>query len=277
MFIAKFFRRNAGIYPRFKIRIVCASFTGIFLVFFGEDDLLDMLHNYGFYLSCIGSIIIAILMSEFITQVSYHFDLRYPWRMAIKKRLLIQGILVFLSICLAVMLATFYFMVRDTSILVANYFKYDFTVVIFLVALVHAYYLILNLLKLKNSPLRRNLANNKPAPIPITGPEAPAVIFSDGKSNFVLKFGGEKVQWDKTLELTINELPNEHYFLISRSEIVHRAAISHYENHSSNILQLKLCLEFKERALMVAQRRSKDFKEWFERVGDLKGRPDEGD
>jgi len=265
MLSSKFFRTDGGVYPRFTIRLVGSMLIGILLVLFGEDHLWDMIQDYGFYIACAGSILIAISVSQIITSLSYYFDLRYPWRKALPVRLFIQGIVCMFSICLAVLLAAFYFMIRDTTIFVANYFKYDFIIIICLVVLLNACYLILNLLKLKNSTLRKNLSSNKPAPILITGPEAPAVIFSNGKYNFVLKFGGEKMQWDKTLELTISELPPEHFFLISRSEIVNRAAISHYENHSSNVLHLILCVEFKERRLMVAQRRSRDFKAWFER------------
>ena len=279
MALLKFIYRDESIYPNFRIRLLWCFFAGSFLVVFGEkDEFWEMIQNSGFYISIGGSVMIAIVVSEFIVCCNYYFDQYFPWRKDIINRMWLQGLVSGLSsIPLAVVLAAIYFKIRDTSLLNSGYFTYDFTVVICLVALINAYYLVLNLLQLKNAKLRTNRPNLLKPVVESTGANAPAFIFSEGKGNIVVQFDGKRFQWNKTLAETVTELPVETYFLVNRAEIVHWSAISSYEPFGSNTLKLIMKPEFAHLKVFVAQRRVKDFKEWFERVGDLKGRPDEGD
>lgn len=263
MFSNDFLPSGDHIYPRFIFRLACSICIGIFLVVFGEENLSEMLVNFGFYLSSLGSIFIAIVVSEFIIICNHYCDRNFPWRKAIRKRAMLQGAVWFMSICLAVVLASVYFKLRNSSIHYAGYFKYDFTVVICLVVIVNAYYLILNLFYLKNSPLRRNYSNRHIIVSLLPEPETPAFIFSEGKGNLALQFNGERIQWTKTLKDTIEELDDNLYFLINRSEIIHRNTISGYTPFGTG-LRLILKPAFSDLKLYVAQRRLTDFKKWFD-------------
>ncbi|WP_316831449.1 LytTR family transcriptional regulator DNA-binding domain-containing protein [Pedobacter aquatilis] len=260
------FRRYNKYYPPFYLRLIVCLAVGHFFVAYGEEDsLLQMFKEPGYYLSLAGSFIIALIVGEFINCCNVYFERPYvPGYLSLRRMLLVAGVCIFLSVLLAIGLATVYFYLRNTSITLAGYFTYDFAVVICFVVMVNAYYLIANLLAMKQV-YRRHLPNRKLPPVAADGPTAPAIIFSEGKGNMVMQFDGCRFGWTKTLAETIGELPADSYFMVNRSEIVHWAAISYYEAGESNTLRLIMIPAFLHLRITVAQRRVVDFKTWFER------------
>ena len=255
-----------AIYPGLFIRLSICLIIAHFLVSFGENpNFFELLRLPYYYSALAGSFMITIVLSEFIYWMHLYLERYFSWRTKTKARILLQMVCGFISSTfLAVILAMIYFTLNHISIYAAGYFKYDFTVVICFIGLVNSYYVIVSLFDLKVLASRKNYSNAKLSLTEQVKRETPAVIFSEGKHNYVLQHDGHKFNWDKTIKESIAYLPLQDYFLVKRSIILHRGIISHYRPGESNTLKLFMHAPFAETNYYVSQRNAVAFKRWFE-------------
>lgn len=256
-------------YPKIYYRLLFFLFAAHYVVSYGEpEDFFTLLQLPYYYYALLSSFVIALIVSEFLLGITRYLDKVKPWILSFRDRLWLQLLFGgFLTVVLAVLLATGYFYIRGKNIIEAGYFKYDFTLVVcFVVFLNLIYHIIAQMHGLR--PGKQHLpGNHKPAAVNHS-PTDVAAIYPVGQGYLAVLQNGESVIWGKTLGQSLNELPGDEYFLINRSDIVSRAIIAGFEQGDSR--RLKLILTFAlphNRSLIVSQRRVVAFKRWYTQAG----------
>lgn len=259
-------RQSAPVrYPGALFRFPIALIVAVFLVVYGEPEtLLEFLQLPFFYDSLWGSLFITLVISEYIYICTKWLDFRYSWLGAFKKRIGIQFLIcVIVPAALDYFLAGHYFGYHDKAVNMVEYLTYDFTVVVCFILLLNSYYLIVYLFKVRITEPKRKLPSLKPS-ASMTTSKTVAVIFAKDKASFAYAFDGEKMVWDKTLKESLNYLDATNYFLINRSEIIHRDSIESYTPGDSRTLKVVLTIPLKEESeFLVSQRRVVAFKRWY--------------
>ncbi|WP_293305632.1 LytTR family transcriptional regulator DNA-binding domain-containing protein [Pedobacter sp. UBA5917] len=168
------------------------------------------------------------------------------------------------TVLLAVLIAALYFRLRGTDIITAGYFRYDFTVVVGFVLLLNTLYLIIGLVQHRQFQFKMRIPN-KVKPKDDASPYENIVAIYPVERGFVaILKSGESIIWTKTIEQSLHELPESEYFLINRSDIVHRELIAGYQPSDSRRLKLILKEPLASgKEFIVSQRKVVEFKRWF--------------
>lgn len=252
------------IYPPIYWRLLFYLFAAHYIVSYGEpESVFELLKLPFYYLALIGSLIITLIIGEYILAVTKYLDRLYLRLSFLVKRIYNQALWGIIStVLLAVIMASLYFWFRGTDIVTAGYFRYDFTLVVGFILLLNTVYLIIGLVQYRHSQLKIRIPNKeKPK---VNTHEAIIAIYPVERGFVAILKSGESIIWTKTIEQSIQELPEEDYFLINRSDILHREIIAGYQPSDSRRLKLilKEPLAF-GRPFFVSQRKVVGFKRWF--------------
>ncbi|RQO76559.1 hypothetical protein DBR40_11705 [Pedobacter sp. KBW01] len=250
-------------YPAIYYRTPIFLLTAHYLVAYGEpESFFTLLQLPYYYYAVLGSFIITMATAEFILVVTRYLDKVKPWGAHFRRRLWLQLVLgVLVTLLLAILLAAAYFYIRGQNIITADYFKYDFTLVVCFVLFLNLIYLIIAQMQGRQQLAKLRLpSKHKPTEVNQTKTEV-AAIYPLGQGYLAVLKNGESVIWSKTIEQSLSELPADQYFLINRSDIVNRAIIEGFElGHSRRLkLILKITLPH-NRSLIVSQRKVVAFK-----------------
>jgi hypothetical protein len=255
------------VYPSIYYRILFYLLFAHFIVAYGEpENFFELLKLPYYYVALMGSFVITMIISEYVLAVTKYLDVVYLRFSAFNKRLglqIIWGIMA--TVILAVVLAALYFLFRGRNIVAEGYFRYDFTVVVCFILFLNAFYLILGLIQNRRYQYKTRIPN-KEKPKDDAGRSALGImaIYPTGRGFIAVLKNGELIIWTKTLEQSLNELPESEYFLINRSDIVSRSIIDGYKLGDSRRLKLILKEPLASgRVFIVSQRKAVEFKRWY--------------
>jgi hypothetical protein len=257
---------NRIIYPKIYYRILIYLFSAHFIVSYGEpENFIELLKLSYYYLALVCSFIIAAIIGEYILKVTRHLDASYLSLPKFNKRISYQVLWgVIATVLIALLLAALYFWLRGTNIIAAGYFRYDFTIVLCYILLLNALYLIIALTQQRIYRYKINIPNKEYSKENVKQHTDILAIYPVEGGFVAMLKNGESIIWTKTIEETIQELPESECFLINRSDIVHREIIEGYQPGASRrlLLILKVTLT-SNKEFYVSQRKVVGFKHWY--------------
>lgn len=278
--------RYLGRWPRWGL----AMLVGVLMVYLSEPGSWTDLHLYdGFELAIAVSCAIAILLSKVVNYLSIWLDEKFDWDEKTVWRFVLQFLFGFLlPIGFAVFAIWYYFHENGWSLSKTTYFTRVFGVSCSLLIGANVYYpvhfIVQTRRRLKKANEREMLAREKavldpssevdqtlpevmPVPMPLILPECYQVqdillIKSIDRKLFSYSKAGEKLQWPITINRSIESLPQEDFFKINKSAIVHRNNIIQARYSSSKCIELLLNQPTGE-TILVSQRSSGKFCKWY--------------
>lgn len=257
---------NWILYPPIYYRVLFYLFCAHFMVSYGEaEGLFELLSLPYYYPALMGSFLITVIIAEYILTITKYLDRMFPRFYGLGKRIVYQifwGI--FSTILVAITMAALYFWMRGTNIISAGYFRYDFTVVSGFIMFLNTLYLAIGLVQYRNLQFKTRIPNREKPKAFADANENIVAIYPVERGFVAILKSGESVIWSKTIEQTLKELPEEEYFLINRSDIIHKSIIAGYQPGDSRRLKLILKEPLTSRKVfMVSQRKVVAFKRWY--------------
>lgn len=248
-------------YPGVLLRFPICLLISAYLVMYGEPEgFFEFLVLPHFYTALFPSFGITLIVSEIIYISTKVLDHYFVWTNNWYYRILLQFLMcVIIPVLIVCFWAKEYFIDKGVVIDQTNYLKYDITVVVCFILLLNCYYLINYLIKVKFEQQKKKLSNYHQAEHMEV-----AVIYIEQKISMAINFEGKYSTWPKTLKESLDSLPASDYFLINRSEIIHRDCIESYVPGDSRTLVISLKSYLKvEREFIVSQRKVTAFKQWY--------------
>lgn len=276
--------RYLGRWPRWGLAMV----VGVLMVYISEPGSWADLHLYeGFELAITVSCTIAILLSKAVNYLSIWLDEKFDWDEKPVWRFVLQFLFGFLlPIAFAVFAMWYYFHANGLSVYKTTYFTRVFAFSCALLIGANAYYPVYfiyqsrrtlkdankrEIEKQKNAEtiqlpaILSSLPEAAPEPLPL--PETYQVqdillIKSIDRKLFSYSVAGEKLQWAITINRSIDLLPQEDFFKINKSAIVHKNNVIQARYSSSKCIELLLHQPVSE-TILVSQRSSAKFCKWY--------------
>lgn len=278
--------RYLGRWPRWGL----AMLVGVLMVYLSEPGSWADLHQYdGFELAIAVSCAIAILLSKAVNYLSIWLDEKFDWDEKTVWRFVLQFLFGFvLPIGFAVFAMWYYFHANGLSLSKTTYFTRVFGISCSLLIGANVYYPVhfivqtrrrlkkaneREILDTKNAGLDSSVETDQTLPevlpeaTPLILPQSYQVqyillIKSIDRKLFSYSKAGEKLQWPITINRSIESLPQEDFFKINKSAIVHRNNIIQARYSSSKCIELLLHQPTGE-TILVSQRCSSKFCKWY--------------
>src|SRR5690606_37693908 len=149
-------------YNDFYLRIAMSIAASQILLMYNEQvTFFNLLLQPGYYLSLLGSFLIAFLLVNYIYIVTIGLDKNFDWKNHTTKRLGWQVLLGFAIPALgAFLLAALFFAVNRMNILQTTYLDQDYTIILIMLLIVNLYYFGLNSFLLRDEPSKETDNNN---------------------------------------------------------------------------------------------------------------------
>lgn len=263
--------------------IACLIGSHIILVYGETMSTFKILLYPGYYLSLLGSFIIAFILFSTIRQVFIKLDRNFDWQQRFAERL---GLQIFFGLILpgfaAFLLAFVYFKIRNGSnILKTSYLRYDFQFILVLILAINIYYIAFffyrkwvlaeqHIQSLRNDIIEDRISINKSAIQVSKGAnniilavDDIAYLFRDGDSNYLKTMSGENFYLGESLDEMQQQLPEQKFFRANRQLIVNRAACKGFSLMTYGKLDLQLTPKFAGNSV-VSQKRAVIFRKWTE-------------
>ncbi|WP_293299891.1 LytTR family DNA-binding domain-containing protein [Pedobacter sp. UBA4863] len=270
-------------YNDIYVRIALSLISAHFIVTFGEKEtFFELLVMPYYYVSVLGSAIIAFLVISLVRYISILLDRRFDWKERTPERIALQvcaGIA--MPIIAAFLLANFYFMYFGIDIHETLYLQYDFPFVAIFIVAINGYYIAYYFYsryedlssgladKMDNSEVPDGEAKTVQTFIVSKGTRRIAIplqqigYFFRGESfNMLRSTEGEDFMVPQTLEEIEQILPEVAFFRANRRVIVSRTACRFFEPLEHNKLRLEVSPPLKE-DVVISQKRSRSFRDWF--------------
>lgn len=270
-----YFLRQKGTavpYSDYLLRTFLALVAAHTVVSYGEpESLAELLAMPYYYISLLGSFIIAILLANGVYLITRLLDYFLPWKVFLPYRLGAQLVLgVWLMTLLASLLARLYFHAFNLQLEQTAYLRYYLPLVRWLLIAFNLYYMVLYLyrthfeyfkevIKDKRLSLHNLLKPN--LKLPLATDEVVFIEVHD-RDVFVFDQQGNKYYCSLSMKQCLALLDQAHFFQIQRGYIVQRKFIKSLRKGSSNTIEITL-LVLNEKQLTVSQRRAVAFKRWF--------------
>jgi Ca2+/Na+ antiporter len=267
-------------YRDFYFRLVLSLGAAHAIVVFGEQrSLSQLLLMPEYYISVLGSFLIAFILVSMVRWLTIRLDRNYDWMGKPLQRTALQILLVVVAPGLAAfLLATLYFTLQGISILNTVYLRFDFPVIILMLVLLNAYYIayyfyLQAVNKKANEPVTGNSEEQsvkaivivsqgtKNIPLPV---EEISYFFRAHEINYARTSGGTDYMITQSLDEVQEQLDNRQFFRANRQMLVNFKACDHFELLPYGKLQLVVQPGYKE-PVIISQKRAKQFKEWMER------------
>lgn len=239
------------------IRLGLALLAAHFIVVHDADETwAELFTKDYYYLSLMGSFIIAIILIEFIYFVTYKLNRKYENAKLSPKRMRMQFFFGFvLTTMLAVAMAAVLFWVNDTNMIDAGYFnKLFISIMLFIfsvnVACVWPDH--------HQSFIKHKFKYQTQEPVVKT---QPAIIYHANKAYFAIDFEGNTSIWPHTLKQSLAYLDTTIYFKINRHCIIHReviASLKPLHGQFVKVIPIVNC----PITLITSRRKTSAFKEW---------------
>lgn len=244
-------------------RISAAVVSAHIIVGYGEPETTFQLFTLPqYYPAMIVSFLIALLMVEMVHYFTGRLDNIVPWERSLLHRAWLQSVYcILLPLIVDCAVIEIYYRANGTNLFAEGHFKYNFLIIVLLVALLNAYYIIHYLYKMK---LRRLPLHIK-AELKTNGfpSNSYALFFTEGRNWFSVNYAGERTLVILTVEKIIENLSANDYFQINRGCIVGRAAILRMHPGKSRTIRLELHPGI-AKDVFVSQRNAPAFKAWYQ-------------
>ncbi|HVX00980.1 MAG TPA: LytTR family DNA-binding domain-containing protein [Candidatus Babeliaceae bacterium] len=267
-------------YNDLLFRIIISLVAAHIIVAFGAtQSFFHLLINWKYYRSLLPSVVIAFLLISEVYLATVKLDKRFDWRDSTAARIGLQ-LLFGLTVpaITAFLLATVYFAAFGYNILRNTYYlEFDFPVIIILLLLLNVYYLAFYFFRrwqlseqektivMIPQPAEKQKSvymvhkGSKSVPIPL---ENICYFYHESSLNFLRTFEKEDFLITQPLDEVQKQLPDKQFFRVNRQMIVNFLSCKHFELLQYGRLELILNPKPKE-TVIVSQRRTKAFKEWF--------------
>lgn len=90
-----------------------------------------------------------------------------------------------------------------------------------------------------------------------------ALVYFEDRSAFALPFSGKEHLLDYSLNVLMNELPDDVFFKINRRQIINKDAIKEVKKHPGNRLKIVPSVHYED-DLIVSKERTPAFRRWLE-------------
>lgn len=240
------------------IRLTIALLAAHFIVVHDADETWSELFTKDYYyLSLMGSFVIAVILIEYIYFVTYKLNRKYKNARLSQNRMRLQFFWGFiLATLMAVAMAAILFWLNDTNMIAAGYFNKLFvSIMLFIFAV--------NLACIWSDNHRRFIKYKLENPNNNLKIESlPAIIYHDNKSYFAIDFEGNKDVWPNSLNQSLAYLDAALYFKINRHCIIHRAVIAELKPLHGQFVKV-IPIVASPIKLVTSRRTTTAFKEWL--------------
>lgn len=254
-----------GQYSNMITRILLAIFSAHLIITYEEEKpYLIILTSPNYYIALAINSLMAYVLIHVAYKATKWLDCHYPWTRNYRKRTFRQfigGIIV--PLILSMIMASLYFAMYNISILKTVYFSRYFQQIFLMLVILNFYFFYLwhKVHKGKSIPKRFLEGSAIETDLHSLSTQI-ACIFIEGKNYFALNFNGEKQIWNKSLIKSIDNLPRENFYMIKRSFIINRAAISDLKIVTSKKIKI-LMVSPLNLVVEVSQRENVGFKKWY--------------
>jgi len=252
------------------IRLTVAVVASHFIVVHSANETwLELFTRDYYYLSLLYSGIIAFLLIEYVYRITKVIQKREKTSLLTRRRLKLQFYFGFLSAAaLAIIMAALLFWTQGQNIFNTGYFKRLYIYILLFLFAANLLYLLfyhhgqtVKTIYRIVLPDQTELASLRAAALKEGGF---ALIFYENRNYFSLDFEGKITLWPHTIEETIAKFCNENYFQITRSEIIHRAAILKIKRNRFKTAQIEMVIPFKKE-LYTSRRKTVAFINWYDK------------
>jgi|GEM_PF-3229607 len=269
----KFFFKPAKIgpvqYQDIWLRLIVSFIAAAIIVGYGPEEPYLVLITYPeFYVALIASFFIALLIVHTVYFFTCALDNHLPWVTRFPGRLIMQFLCGFgLGVFVAILSASIYYATQKVNIFTdTRYFPMLFLPIVLFVTVVNAYYIIHYLVKMFVPSAQNRVFKKLKQDSKINWNDQNIVlIYSSNDKCFSVSLADETLELDTTLAKAYQALQGPKYFQINKSTIISRTIILKAEtvNRKTFIVTTDI---FKDRVLIVARRRKKEFEKWLKGV-----------
>jgi len=267
-------------YNDIYFRLIAALIAAHCIVAFGvEETLFQMLLDRDYYISLLGSFVIASILINMVYFATTKLDKHYDWSERPVERVGLQVLCGWMFPGLfAFLLAFFYFRSYGIKILNTPYLKYDYPVILLMILLLNLYYLAFYFyLKMKMAEITTLNGRSVPGEhvktvfivsrgtktIPLSL-ESISYFYRDNDYNFLRTFEKEDFLVQQTLDEVQQQLDDSQFFRANRRIILNFKAFQQFKPIEHGKLELVVDPPTKEH-IIVSQKRAKSFREWINR------------
>lgn len=267
-------------YKDLYFRLILSLAAAHILVAFGEKhSLSELLLMPEYYISVLGSFLIAFILVSTVRWLNIKLDQRVDWMEQPLHRTGLQILLVVMVPgILAFLLAAIYFKLQGINILNTVYLRWDFPLILLMLVLLNVYYIAyyFYLYAIGNEkkadaadqPSEEQIkevflvnAGAKNIPLPV---EEISYFFRVYEVNYLRTADNKDYMISQSLDEVQLQLDNKQFFRANRQLLVNFKACRHFEQLPYGKLQLFVQPEYKE-TVIISQKRAKQFREWMER------------
>jgi len=254
------------------IRLALALVAAHFIVIHSAlDNWWELLKHDFYYLSLLYSAAIAFALIEYVYRITCLLQKKESTTILTSKRLKKQFYYGFLLAgLLAFFLAAVLFAWKGQNIFDTGYFRKLYVFILLFLLAINLLYLLFYYHGQSVKRAYRLVLPDQAALVSLRAKamkeKSFALVYCENKSYFMIDFEGHRTLWPFTLEETMAQCTDGHYFQISRSEIVHRAAILSIKRDRDKSASVELVIPFK-RKLYTSRRKTVAFIDWVDQFG----------
>lgn len=262
------------IYRDKLFRVLISLVAAHFIIAFGiEESFFELLLMRDYYISLLGSFVIALLLVNLVYYTTIRLDRSYNWQEHPYARSALQfsfGLLI--PSVIAFLLAALYFTINGINILTTVYLKYDFPVIVLFLLLLNlyyiAFYLYLQARKVNTAITSRRpgapvfMAQQGQKNIPLQVSQV-AYFYHAGGVNLARTHEGEDFIITATLDEIQQQTDPLQFFRVNRQMVVQFTACEHFELLPYGKIEVLVKPAFKE-PVIVSQKRARSFRQWVE-------------
>ncbi|UZJ63951.1 LytTR family transcriptional regulator [Sphingobacterium sp. KU25419] len=290
---------KSKLFSKWWIRLVLAIAVSLLVSEYGSPtNLFLRLHTWDFYNEYATTLVITVLIVEWVHYFHYWLERKFDWRSATTERLLLQFLLTFIAPALLVyMLASLYFFVHGLNIHKTDYLYYAYPFIVVLISLLNFLYITVPafLSSLKEKPMHQLEQVIEPSlktdvlPVveqsttePVGTQYREFVLALKGSDNvklmvediacifilnsvvFARTYDRQDYILSNSLDEVENELDPQNFFRANRKLIVHFKAFTAYSDAGYGKLELTI-EPLPDVPTIVSQLKARSFKEWLDR------------
>ncbi|AGA77638.1 response regulator of the LytR/AlgR family [Echinicola vietnamensis DSM 17526] len=260
-------------YNDLYFRLIIGVMGALFISLYGTmEGFWEHFLMPAFYVEFFSSLLITLVIIEFIYRTTVYLDKYYDWQQRPIIRLCLQFFLgVMVPGVIDFILAAVYFKVYGLNIIEDTYYvAYALPLIMAMIFIFNLYYVChYFFLKLRSVQHAGNgkkqtilvQKGTKNIPLPVV---QISYIERSNRHNFLTTLSGESYLISYSLEELEDLLDPRLFFRVNRQVLVHFASCRHFElgEHGKLLLYLKPATDT---PIVVSQKRAKRFKEWMDR------------